>query len=54
LPDPVSDREELERVSIGLLRNLLPVPKAVRLLGVSLSAFQEGMELDESQLAFSL
>jgi DNA polymerase-4 len=54
MPDFVSDREELERVSVGLLRNLLPVPKAVRLLGVSLSSLQEDVELDESQLALSL
>jgi DNA polymerase IV len=54
LSDFVSDREDLERVSVGLLRNLLPVPKAVRLLGVSLSALQGEVEVDESQLAFSL
>ncbi len=54
LPDPVSDREELERVSEGLLRNLLPVPKAVRLLGVSLAALQGEVEVNESQLAFLL
>jgi DNA polymerase IV len=54
LPDLVSDREQPERVSIGLLRNLLPVPKAVRLLGVALSSFHERVELYESQLAFSL
>ena len=54
MPDFVSDREELERVSVGLLRNLLPVPKAVRLLGVSLSSLHGDVEVDAGQLAFSL
>jgi DNA polymerase-4 len=40
LPDLVSGRPELERVAIGLLERLMPAPKAVRLLGVSLSALQ--------------
>jgi DNA polymerase-4 len=36
----VSSRSELERLSIALLQNAMPVSKAVRLLGVSLSALQ--------------
>jgi DNA polymerase IV len=40
LSDPVGSRPELERVAIGLLERLMPAPKAVRLLGVSLSALQ--------------
>jgi DNA polymerase-4 len=40
LPGTVSDRAELERVSVALLENSMPLPKAVRLLGVSLSALQ--------------
>jgi DNA polymerase-4 len=34
----VSNRSELERLSVGLLKNEMPVPKPVRLLGISLSA----------------
>jgi DNA polymerase-4 len=40
LCDPVDSRPELERVAIGLLERLMPTPKAVRLLGVSISALQ--------------
>jgi DNA polymerase IV len=54
LPDFVSDRGELERVSVGLLHNLLPLPKAVRLLGVSLSSLQGDVEMDAGQLMFAL
>lgn len=38
---PVSDRATLERMSIGLLRSVLPLTKGVRLLGVSLSSLQQ-------------
>jgi DNA polymerase-4 len=34
---PVGEREALEAISLDLLRGVLPVPKPVRLLGVSLS-----------------
>jgi DNA polymerase-4 len=37
LPGPVGGRAELERVSLELLQSLMPVPKGVRLLGVTLS-----------------
>ena len=40
VPVAVSSRGELERLSIALLQNEMPVPKPVRLLGVSLSALQ--------------
>jgi DNA polymerase-4 len=36
----VSSRDDLERLSITLLRNEMPLPKPVRLLGVSLSSLQ--------------
>ena len=42
LPEVVSNRSELDRVAIGLLQKMMPMPKAVRLLGVSLSALQNG------------
>jgi DNA polymerase-4 len=37
----VSSRSDLERLSVALLQNEMPVPKPVRLLGVSLSALQQ-------------
>jgi len=40
LPAVVSSQAELERVAIGLLKNEMPLSKAVRLLGVSLSTLQ--------------
>jgi DNA polymerase IV len=39
-PVAVSSRSDLERLSIALLQNQMPVPKPVRLLGVSVSALQ--------------
>jgi DNA polymerase-4 len=38
IPVAVSSRSELERLSVGLLQSEIPIPKPVRLLGVSLSA----------------
>jgi DNA polymerase-4 len=47
----VASRDELEFVTAELLKVLLPMPKAVRLLGVSISGFTtEGSE----QIAFVL
>jgi DNA polymerase-4 len=40
VPFAVSSRSDLERLSIALLQNEMPVPKPVRLLGVSLSSLQ--------------
>jgi DNA polymerase-4 len=42
MPIAVSSRSELERLSVGLLQSEMPVPKPVRLLGVSLSSLQGG------------
>jgi DNA polymerase IV len=49
VPVAVSSRSELERVSVALLANEMPLPKPVRLLGVSLSSLQ-GNEDEEPQL----
>jgi DNA polymerase-4 len=49
VPITLASREDLERLSISLLQNEMPVSKPVRLLGVSLSSFQ-GDEKDEPQL----
>jgi DNA polymerase-4 len=37
---PVESRVDLETIAVGLLKAALPLPKAVRLLGVSLSSLQ--------------
>ena len=54
LPRAVADRAELENVSVALLRKSMPLPKAVRLLGVSLSAIQTQDVLDKSQMILLL
>jgi DNA polymerase-4 len=52
-PTTVSDRAELDHVSVGLLEKSMPLPKAVRLLGISLSALNTTNE-EESQMTLSL
>ena len=47
------DRGDLARLAIGLLENAMPLPKAVRLLGVSLSSLQGENDTDP-QLYFSI
>ena len=49
----VSSRSDLERLSIALLQNEMPVPRPVRLLGISLSSLQ-GDEQEEPQLGLSI
>jgi DNA polymerase-4 len=49
VPVAVSNRSDLERLSVALLHNEMPLPKPVRLLGVSLSALQ-GDDEAEPQL----
>ncbi|WKA29794.1 DNA polymerase IV [Bradyrhizobium roseum] len=38
--DPISSRDELARIAISLLQAEMPLPKSVRLLGISLSSLQ--------------
>jgi DNA polymerase IV len=52
-PEAISDRDELARASIGLLEKSMPLPKAVRLLGVSLSSLQTG-DVDRLQIPLLL
>jgi DNA polymerase-4 len=40
VPAPVVSRTDLERLAVGLLEAEMPLPKSVRLLGVSLSSLQ--------------
>jgi DNA polymerase-4 len=47
VPVPVSSRNNLEHLAIALLQHEMPVPKPVRLLGVSISSLQGGNEEDE-------
>lgn len=53
LPDAASSRSELERNSIDLLRNEVPLPKPVRLLWDSLSSLQAD-DQEEPQLDLPL
>jgi len=53
VPVAVPSRNDLERVSVALLQNEMPVPKPVRLLGVSLSALQH-VDDAEPQLALPM
>ncbi len=53
IPVAVSSRSELERLSIALLQNEMPVPKPVRLLGVSVSSLQ-GEDREEPQLGLPI
>jgi DNA polymerase-4 len=53
VPVAVSSRSDLERLSVALLQNEMPVPKPVRLLGVSLSALQHADDA-EPQLALPM
>jgi DNA polymerase IV len=45
----LSSRSDLERLSIALLQSEIPLPKPVRLLGISLSSLQ-GNDQVEPQL----
>ena len=53
VPVAVASRGDLERLSIALLQNEMPLPKPVRLLGVSLSSLQ-GDDQEESQLGLPI
>ncbi|WP_262029664.1 DNA polymerase IV [Microvirga sp. Mcv34] len=54
LPGMVKGRAELEATSFDLLSGLIPFPKAVRLLGVSLSALNTDEESETPQLSLAL
>ena len=49
----VANRDDFARLAIGLLKDAMPLPKAVRLLGVSLSSLQGENDMDP-QLDFSI
>jgi DNA polymerase IV len=47
----VASRDDFAQLAIGLLEEDMPVPKPVRILGVSLSSLQDEEDTDP-QLAF--
>jgi DNA polymerase-4 len=53
VPAAVSSRRDLERLSIALLQNEMPLPKPVRLLGISLSTLQ-GEDQEGPQLGLPI
>jgi DNA polymerase-4 len=53
VPVAVSSRSDIERLSIALLQNEMPLAKPVPLLGVSISSLQTGQQ-DESQLGLPI
>lgn len=53
VPAVVSSRAELERLSVALLHAEVPVPKPIRLLGISLSSLH-GNDQKEPQLGLPI
>ena len=53
LSEYVDDRETLETTALAILRSLVPLPRSVRLLGVSLSNLHQG-PLQEKQLGLAI
>jgi DNA polymerase IV len=51
LAGTISSRDELEAASTELLKTIFPMKKAVRLLGVSVSAFQQVGDPEQTSLA---
>ena len=51
---PVASRGELERLSFALLEPVFPVPRGIRLLGVTLSSLNDEPVAGEAQLRLSL
>jgi len=47
---PVGSRDDLQRLAVDLLEGAMPLPKAVRLLGVSLSSLQNEDDEETPQL----
>jgi DNA polymerase IV len=50
---PVASREELDRIALHLLRQVFPLEKGVRLVGVSLSGFSAAPAGTAEQLALT-
>lgn len=54
LPSPVGDRETLRRTSLDLIRSVYPPRLGVRLVGVTLSNFDQAIALKDEQLGLGL
>ena len=54
VPTAVGSRDDLERLAVGLLEASMPLPRAVRLLGVSLSSLQSTTHDEAQQIAFQI
>ena len=54
VPTAVGGRDDLERLAVGLLEAAMPLPKAVRLLGVLLSSLQFSNDGEQRQIAFQI
>ena len=54
LDRPVTGREEFVAIGCSLLRTLLPPPKGIRLLGLTLSNLSEGAEIAQGPLELEL
>ena len=54
VPVAISNRSELERLSVALLQAEVPVPRPVRLLGISLSSLLGSDEEEEPQLGLPI
>ena len=53
VPVAIGSRDDLERLVVAVLRNEMPLPRPVRLLGVSLSSLQ-GESEEETQLGLPI
>jgi DNA polymerase IV len=54
IAQPVASAPELERIAVELLSALMPVPKPVRLLGVTVSSLNTEPVKDSPQLRLAL
>lgn len=54
LPEPVADRATLEEIASGLLRDVFPLRRTVRLLGVTLSALEQATPTGPRQLGLGI
>jgi len=54
VPVAVASRDNLERLALALLQNEIPVPRPVRLLGISLSSLQDREDRTEPQLGLPI
>jgi DNA polymerase-4 len=53
LPSPVADHETLRRTSLDLVRSVYPPRLGIRLVGVTLSNFDQGSSLGDQCLTSS-